>query len=316
MKNFNLETDIELNLENFLNYYHLSLVDFYGKSGDRSFRRMLVLSGLKEDFNEEQEKEITKKLKNLFSINSRRFIEFTLNLLKDNNIYNNDFDEEEMLMVNMIYYTFYNDTPQKQGFSSIREGIESLLKNENMAQEIISILRFNYNNIDFIDEKVELGFPCPLDLHCEYSRDVIMAALGYFNENKKPAFREGVKYFADKSLDIFFITLNKSDKDFSPSTLYEDYAINESLFHWQSQSTTSVESTTGNRYINHKALNSKIALFVRESKEKDGITSPFTYLGLCEYVSHSGNKPISFVWKLEKELPAKMINKANKTIVI
>lgn len=316
LKNFNLETDIELNLENFLNYYHLSLVDFYGKSGDRSFRRMLVLSGLKEDFNEEQEKEITKKLKNLFSINSRRFIEFTLNLLKDNNIYNNDFDEEEMLMVNMIYYTFYNDTPQKQGFSSIREGIESLLKNENMAQEIISILRFNYNNIDFIDEKVELGFPCPLDLHCEYSRDVIMAALGYFNENKKPAFREGVKYFADKSLDIFFITLNKSDKDFSPSTLYEDYAINESLFHWQSQSTTSVESTTGNRYINHKALNSKIALFVRESKEKDGITSPFTYLGLCEYVSHSGNKPISFVWKLEKELPAKMINKANKTIVI
>ena len=316
LKNFNLETDIELNLENFLNYYHLSLVDFYGKSGDRSFSRMLVLSGLKEDFNEEQEKEITKKLKNLFSINSRRFIEFTLNLLKDNNIYNNDFDEEEMLMVNMIYYTFYNDTPQKQGFSSIREGIESLLKNENMAQEIISILRFNYNNIDFIDEKVELGFPCPLDLHCEYSRDVIMAALGYFNENKKPAFREGVKYFADKSLDIFFITLNKSDKDFSPSTLYEDYAINESLFHWQSQSTTSVESTTGNRYINHKALNSKIALFVRESKEKDGITSPFTYLGLCEYVSHSGNKPISFVWKLEKELPAKMINKANKTIVI
>ena len=63
-------------------------------------------------------------------------------------------------------------------------------------------------------------------------------------------------------------------------------------------------------------MNSKIALFVRESKEKDGITSPFTYLGLCEYVSHSGNKPISFVWKLEKEIPAKIINKANKTIIV
>lgn len=92
-------------------------------------------------------------------------------------------------MLNMIYYIFYNDAPQKQGFKSIREGIESLLKNENMAREIIRILRFNYNNIDFIDEKVEIGFPCPLDLHCEYSRDMIMAALGYFNENKKPAFR-------------------------------------------------------------------------------------------------------------------------------
>ena len=323
LKKFTLESDMELNLENFLNYHHLSLVDFYGKSGDRSFSRMLVLAGLKEDFYEEQEKEITKKLKNLFNINSRRFIEFILTIFKnrniyncENNIYNNDFNEEEMLMLNMLYYIFYNDIPEKQGFKSIAEGIINIFKNENMVKEVISILSFNYNNIDFIDEKVELGFPCPLDLHCDYSRDVIMAALGYFNENKKPAFREGVKYFADKDLDIFFITLNKSDKEFSPSTLYEDYAINESLFHWQSQSTTSVESSTGKRYINHKALNSKIALFVRESKEKEGITAPFTYLGLCEYVSHNGNKPISFVWKLKKEIPAKIINKANKTIVI
>ena len=45
--------------------------------------------------------------------------------------------------------------------------------------------------------------------------------------DSSPSFREGVKYFKDKNLDIFFITLNKSEKDFSPSTLYEDYAINE-----------------------------------------------------------------------------------------
>lgn len=316
LKNFMLETDMELSLENFLNYYHLSLVDFYGKSGERSFSRMLVIAGLKEEFYEEQEKEITKKLKNLFNINSRRLINFILNIFKNNDIFNNDLNEEEILMLNMLYYTFYNDSPAKQGFKSIMEGIVSLLKNENMIKEAISILSYNYNNIDFIDETVELGFPCPLDLHCEYSRDQVMAALGYFNENKKPAFREGVKYFEDKALDIFFITLNKSDKDFSPSTLYEDYAINENLFHWQSQSTTSVESTTGKRYINHKELNSKVALFVRENKEKDGITATFTYLGLCEYVSHTRNKPISFVWKLKKEIPAKIINKANKSIVI
>ncbi|GEA31246.1 DEAD/DEAH box helicase [Clostridium diolis] len=316
LKNFILETDIELNLENFLNYYNLSLVDFYGKSGDRSFSRMLVIAGLKEEFYEAQEKEITKKLKNLFNINSRRLIDFILNIFNNSDIYNNELNEEEVLMLNMLYYTFYNDSPEKQGFKSIKEGIVSLLKNENMIKEAISILSYNYNNIDFIDETVDLGFPCPLDLHCEYSRDQVMAALGYFNENKKPAFREGVKYFEDKALDIFFITLNKSDKDFSPSTLYEDYAINENLFHWQSQSTTSVESATGKRYINHKTLNSKVALFVREGKERDGITATFTYLGLCEYISHTGNKPISFVWKLDKEIPAKIINKANKSIVI
>ena len=58
------------------------------------------------------------------------------------------------------------------------------------------------------------------------------------------------------------------------------------LFYWQSQSTTSVDSPTGRRYINHKKINSKIVLFVRENQKSNGITTPFTYLGLCEYRSH------------------------------
>jgi len=31
----------------------------------------------------------------------------------------------------------------------------------------------------------------------------------------------------------FRLTLNKSEKDYSPSTMYQDYSINEELFHWQ-----------------------------------------------------------------------------------
>ena len=96
----------------------------------------------------------------------------------------------------------------------------------------------------------------------------------------------------------------------------EDYAINEKLFHWQTQSKTSIQSTTGQRYINHLKTGNKIALFVREYKTRDGLTSPFTYLGTCEYRSHSGDKPISFVWELHEEIPASTINKANKSIII
>jgi hypothetical protein len=142
-----------------------------------------------------------------------------------------------------------------------------------------------------------------------------MAALGYFNESKKPSFREGVKYFREMNLDAFFITLNKSEKDYSPSTLYEDYAINERLFHWQSQSRTSVESETGQRYINHLRAENKIILFVREDKKQDGLAAPYTYLGEAEYVSHSGSMPISFVWRLKEEIPAGMMRVANKSIV-
>lgn len=317
LKTFKIDTDLDLTLENFLNYYNLSLVDFYGKSRDRSFARMCVLADIREDFNDDNEEEITKKLYNLLFINSRRLIEFFINLIRNNsNIDNIEFTEEESLMLNMMYYTFYNDAPSKVGLSSIKEGINRILNNKNMMEEACEILSYNYKHLEFVDKKVDLGFECPLDLHCDYSTDAIMAAFGYYNEEKKPAFREGVKYFEDNKIDIFFITLNKSDKDFSLSTLYEDYAINEKLFHWQTQSKTSVESKTGERYINHLKTGNKIALFVREHKLRDGLTSPFTYLGTCEYRSHQGNKPISFVWELQEEIPPSMINKANKSIII
>ena len=68
--------------------------------------------------------------------------------------------------------------------------------------------------------------------------------------------------------------------------------------------------------MNQLKNKNKIAIFVREYKEKQGLTSPFTYLGTCKYRSHSGNKPISFIWELDEEIPAKLINKANKTIII
>ena len=52
-------------------------------------------------------------------------------------------------------------------------------------KEVSDILSYNYKHIEFIDKKVDLGFDCPLDLHCDYTTDVIMAAFGYFNEEKK-----------------------------------------------------------------------------------------------------------------------------------
>ncbi|MGL5243612.1 MAG: DEAD/DEAH box helicase family protein, partial [Sarcina sp.] len=227
LKTFTSDTSLELTLGNFLKHHHLTLIEFYGKSGSRNFSRMCVEAGVLKDFKEKNEVDITKKLKNLFHLNSRRLIKFIIFLISNKNF---DFSEEESLIANILYYTFYNNNPEKEGFKSIREALEELFNNQVMMKEVVEILKFNYNNLHFIDKEINLGFNCPLDLHCNYTRDQIMAAFGYFNEHKKPAFREGVKYFEDKKLDAFFITLNKSDKDFSPSTLYEDYAINEELF--------------------------------------------------------------------------------------
>ena len=75
------------------------------------------------------------------------------------------------------------------------------------------------------------GSDIPLALHASYSRDEILAAFDVGSPEKPPSVREGVKWIEDHKIDLFFITLNKSEKDFSPSTMYRDYAINQELFH-------------------------------------------------------------------------------------
>src|SRR5699024_10456175 len=72
MRYFEQDTDLELTLENFLNHYHLSVYDFYGKSANRSFQRMKVAAGVAADFECDMEKEITKRLPKLFHLNSEK----------------------------------------------------------------------------------------------------------------------------------------------------------------------------------------------------------------------------------------------------
>jgi hypothetical protein len=180
-----------------------------------------------------------------------------------------------------------------------------------LLADVIDLLQYNYNKIDIIDEPVDVGFDCPLDVHCTYTRDQILVAMDFM---KPSTIREGVKYLPEKKIDIFFVTLNKSDKDYSPTTLYNDYSINETLFHWQSQSTTSTESATGQRYCNHKARGSKVMLFVREFKTDIGGTSPYTFLGLADYVKHEGSRPMNITWRLHKAIPAKYLKKTNKLV--
>ena len=181
-----------------------------------------------------------------------------------------------------------------------------------VSGEIRFIFVVDLYNIDFIDQPVPLGFDCPLDLHCTYTRDQILIAMDYMTPKNV---REGVKWLPDKQVDVFFITLNKADKDYSPTTMYNDYSINESLFHWQSQSTTSDTASTGQRYINHRQRGSRVVLFVREFKQDSIGAAPYTCLGTAAYVRHTGSRPMNITWHLDQPIPAKYLRKTNKLVV-
>lgn len=309
---FTEDTGLELTLANFLDYYHLDPRAIYKFS---SFSRICARSDVIADFSEPLEEVLTKALGRLAVVDSRRWIRFLLDLLP--RLDDVDFaalSELDRRMLQMFYVTVWGKAAESWEADEVLDNLYALSDSPVLLGELLDLLRYRYEQIDFIDEPVDLGFDCPLDLHCTYTRDQLLVALDFL---KPVTVREGVKWLPEKHLDVFFVTLNKADKDYSPTTMYHDYSINENLFHWQSQSTTAADSPTGQRYIHHRERGSKVLLFVREFKA-DRITggaAAYTFLGTANYVKHNGSKPMNITWKLDSPIPAKFLKKTNKLVV-
>ena len=309
---FTEDTGLELTLANFLDYYHLDPRAIYKFS---SFSRICARSDVIADFSEPLEEVLTKALGRLAVVDSRRWIRFLLDLLP--RLDDVDFaalSELDRRMLQMFYVTVWGKAAESWEAGEVLDNLYALSDSPVLLGELLDLLRYRYEQIDFIDEPVDLGFDCPLDLHCTYTRDQLLVAPDFL---KPVTVREGVKWLPEKHLDVFFVTLNKADKDYSPTTMYHDYSINENLFHWQSQSTTAADSPTGQRYIHHRERGSKVLLFVREFKA-DRITggaAAYTFLGTANYVKHDGSKPMNITWKLDSPIPAKFLKKTNKLVV-
>jgi superfamily II DNA or RNA helicase len=306
------DSGLALTLGNFLDYYHLDPRALYKFS---SFSRLCARADVAEDFAEPLEETITKALTRFAAVDSRRWIAFLLDILP--RLDDVDFaalPELNKRMLQMFYVTVWGKAAEDWNDDEVLGNLYALADSPVMLAELVELLRYQYDRIDFIDEPVDLGFDCPLDLHCTYTRDQLLVVLDFL----KPAtVREGVKWLPEKGLDVFFVTLNKADKDYSPTTMYNDYSVSESLFHWQSQSTTAADSPTGQRYIHHRERGSKVLLFVREFKidRIAGGAEAYTYLGTASYVKHEGSRPMNITWKLDRPIPAKFLKKTNKLVV-
>ncbi len=141
----------------------------------------------------------------------------------------------------------------------------------------------------------------PLRLHSTYSRREALTAVGDWDETRRPSFREGVRRVGDGA-ELLFVTLVKEEKHFSPTTRYRDYAISQSLFHWQSQSTTSEDGVAGQRYREQSTNRLRFYLFVRKYRD-DG----YRFLGPVQYVSHHGSRPMNITWRLDCPIPAALL---------
>lgn len=308
---FEEDTGKPLTLVSFLDYYHLDTRAIYGKK--TTFYDLCAKVGLKEFSDYPLHDAAFKILLRLSTLDSQRLIRYLLKQLPQaEKLQWEELPELEQLMLKMFYSTVWGRPPEKLGFGNYLEGICAFRENEALYQETLELLTVCLDRISVVGKPVNLDFPCPLDVHCSYTRAQILAALDFVEDY---SVSEGVKHLREKNTDLFFTTLNKADKYYSPTTAYHDYSINEWLFHWQSQSTTSETSPTGKRYIAKKKGSGHALLFVREQKSDIYGAQPFVFLGPVYYVKHEGSRPMNVTWRLEQPIPAKFLKKTNKLVV-
>lgn len=303
----------ELTLTNFLEFHHLELPQIYRKG---SWKRLCADAGVIPNFNEAQEKELTSCMqKKLIQCNSLSYLQFIQKVItNDMNLDLLTKEEEKMLL--MFHYDVWQEAGTKLGFLNIKESITSLKKNPVMLREMQEFTDHLIEKIEFIEKDIDLGFPFPLKIHSRYNREEILAAMGMSTFCKKSSNREGAANNKKLKAEALFVTLKKTEKEYSPTTMYEDYAVNKNLFHWQSQNSISPDSPKGESYIRHKDIGKKILLFVREQNvDEFGFTMSYVFLGEADFIKSKGAKPMSVEWRLQEPMPSYILKESQKLAV-
>lgn len=300
IRHFQYQFSLPLSLVNFIEVNHVSLETIYKKD---SWSRLCQRAGVIYNFDSENEKQIYSAIgKKWISTNSTSYFNFILKIANLNfDIKLENFNENEKTMLLMLHY----DVWQKAGgFDSLEESIRQIGVNEILLKEIREVLEILIDRVDFKELEIDLPYPQPLKVHARYTRDQILVAFGDSTFEKKSSNREGVAYIEKIKSELLFIDLIKSEEDYSPTTMYNDYAISETLFHWQSQNQTRHDTGKGPTYIDHQKLKKHILLFVREKATNEfGNTLGYVFLGEGNFVEYEGSKPMSIKWVLKEPIP-------------
>jgi len=297
--NYKNHTYLPLNISNFLQINHIEAETIYKRG---SFSSLCFEAGVIKDYNDINEIEFTRTiLKKWLMSTSLSYFKFIKELIENNFNLSILESENQKLMLMMFYYDFWQ---KPKLFGNLEESIKEISLNEVLIKEMKEIIEILIDKINYIEKDILLPYELPLKLHSRYTREQILSAFGLNTFTRQYSSREGVLNIQEKNTELLFVTLEKTEDKYSPTTMYDDYAISEKLFHWQSQNSTKPDSPKGTSYINHEKEGKNIILFVRESNhDKNKNTMTYICLGKVFYKSHYGSQPMSITWKLEEEIP-------------
>jgi hypothetical protein len=287
-----LKSSGDISIQQFLNELELQLTDLY--RNDRCMTRLR-----RDAFGEIPEfsvleETVSKNLKRCLHIDDLERIKIWRELI------GGDFTrihEDQMMMV--AFQLFGSKVTVTEAVDNFGE-----LRGSSLTREILELLDVLTTELNHLVTNTSVT-GLHLAVHGTYGRDEVLASFGVRNPS---TMMEGVKWIKDRDADLAFVTLNKDEKHYSPTTMYQDRAITNRIFQWESQSTTSESSPTGQRYVNHVEAGSTFHLFVRShrTEKENSVTMPYRYLGPATYMSHTGSRPLKINWNLQYAIPAEL----------
>jgi hypothetical protein len=200
----------------------------------------------------------------------------------------------------------------KESFSELGHVWAALWAYADLRQELLELLDRLADRTRRLTQPLEGRLAAlPFHVHATYALDEVMAGVDARFPNKDSIFklREGVFCSEPHACDLCFVTLEKNEKDYTPTTLYRDYPLSRDVFHWESQAACHEGTPTGKRYLEVRSraeAAQQALLFVRQRrKDERGETMPYLLIGPVGYRTHRGGRPMQIEWELASPMPTR-----------
>ncbi len=291
----------DVSLQNFLEETGLEPADVYHRNS--SWTELRRAAELHVPPEREGEELFRRGIGRTLHYDDRERIDCYRSFLKeDHRPYTGSLDEQDRRRLSALLLTLRN--PSKGTYATLDEALADFWQHEAIRSEIIELLDIIDDQITHIQLPLGLPYDIPLQVHATYNQHEILSAFGASGVANPVRIQAGVYFHQETQSDLLFITLEKSEKYYSPTTRYLDYAISDDLFHWESQASTSAGSETAQRYFNHESRESNVVLFIRTARRTSpNRTMPYFCAGTARYKEHRSERPVQITWRLDHKLP-------------
>lgn len=220
-------------------------------------------------------------------------------------------DSDDSGLAMAMHCLRWQKPPAQLGMQHLHASTERWYRNPSIVADAREIAEWRLQHPTVPVRKIELPFDCFLKLHAAYGSAEIKSALGLVSATSLGPAGQGVIHVPEKKCYIHLLTFRKDDKAFSLTTRYRNYLISDRQLHWQSQSTITRQSVTGQNYLHFRERGYSVLFFARMERKVGWETAPFIYLGPAgRLLSAEGDRPISMVWELAYPVPAFLLEEA------